>query len=239
MKTGDSVKIKKGIRLDEFDNLLIEGWEGRVLEIEDDFLKIALDSLTLSKLPETYIIDSLEGHCDYTEFYIEVGEVEKTNPRDTESEVVAMKNKLEAKYPEIAYSLDEEDQRIFEVLKTKNVSVNEKNLEKYYEYLEKKLTKPIILTGMEDFKWEEPYVMGGWDQKEYEELKKTKPSYTDQFEFLNMEDYSEDYGIYVNVKRLSDKKKFTLPLWDLKVIDKKDPNYLLVSDFSSWMTNFR
>ena len=93
---------------------------------------------------------------------------------------------------------------------------------------------------MQDFSWEEPYLLGGWDQKEYEELKKTRPSYTDKFELLNLEeDYSDEYGIFVKVKRLSDKKKFSLPLWDLEVVDKKNPNYLLVSDYSSWMTNNR
>ena len=43
------------------------------------------------------------------------------------------------------------------------------------------------MTGIEDFQWEEPYVIGGWSQKEYERLKKTQPSYRDHYDLLAVE----------------------------------------------------
>jgi hypothetical protein len=33
MKKGDSVKVKKGVFSPDYDDLLIEGWQGRVTEI--------------------------------------------------------------------------------------------------------------------------------------------------------------------------------------------------------------
>jgi len=93
---------------------------------------------------------------------------------------------------------------------------------------------------MEDFDWEEPYILGGWSKKEYEKLKKTNPSYTDNFEFIKLEEEYDDWkGIYTSVKRISDEKIFTIPLWDLVVMDKKNSNFQIVTDYASWMTNYR
>jgi hypothetical protein len=81
--------------------------------------------------------------------------------------------------------------------------------------------------------------LGGWSRKEYEELKITQPSYTDIYELISFRDEIEDLrGILVQVKRLKDNKLFDLPLWDLEAVDKRSPNYLLLSQYSSWMTNY-
>ena len=96
------------------------------------------------------------------------------------------------------------------------------------------------MTGAENFPWEEKYVFGGWSKKEYEELKKTQPSHTDKFEFIELlEDVDEMYGLLAKVKRVTDKKQFVLPLWDLKCIDEHSESYELISDYSFWMTNYR
>lgn len=138
------------------------------------------------------------------------------------------------------YSFEEEEKRINEILYTEDVSVNLENLNRYFNYLKINLIAPCILTGMEDFDWEEPYILGGWSKKEYEKLKLTNPSYTDEFEFIKLvEEYDDWKGIFVSVKRISDKKVFSIPLWDLKVVDKKNPNFQIVSVYSSWMTNYR
>ncbi|MEW5802054.1 MAG: calcium-binding protein [bacterium] len=77
------------------------------------------------------------------------------------------------------------------------------------------------------------------DEKEYERLKKTRPSHTDIFKLLNFEDeIDSDYGIMVKVKRASDRKQFTLPLTKLKAPDKKSKNYQLLNDYSVWFVNF-
>ncbi len=69
-------------------------------------------------------------------------------------------------------SSDEQEKNISQILDRKDLSVSEKNQGKFYEYLSEQFKAPCILTGSEDFSWEEPYVMGVFDQKEYEELKK-------------------------------------------------------------------
>ena len=95
---------------------------------------------------------------------------------------------------------------------TKDVpDVDTETLKRYLDYLKQNLEFPCQLTGIEDFPWEEYYVIGPGSKKEHERLRKTRPSYMDTYELLSFDDEVEsNSGIFVNVKRVSDKKKFTL-----------------------------
>ncbi len=56
------------------------------------------------------------------------------------------------------------------------------------------------------FGWEEYYNWGPGSQQEYEKLKKKNPSFRDEYELLSFdEDFDEDEGLYVNVRRITDK----------------------------------
>jgi len=141
--------------------------------------------------------------------------------------------------------IDEVDEDIARIMKILNVvneedmEVNDDNLKKYFDYLNDHLDFSDLVTGMEDFRWEEYYVFGPGDQKEYEKLKKKNPSYTDHYKILSLEEYGYDESILVNVKRISDNKKFTLPLADLETVDKDSINLKLLMDFSMWFWNYR
>lgn len=136
--------------------------------------------------------------------------------------------------------MDKQDARISAILGTKNLDVTEAKLKKYQRYLKENLEFPVRLTGSEDFDWEEYYVFGPGNQKEYEQLKKTRPSYTDTFNLLSFEEEIEEWtGILVKVERTSDRKRFALPLADLKAIDKKSKNHELLDDYSVWFVNYR
>jgi hypothetical protein len=135
----------------------------------------------------------------------------------------------------------EQEKRIAGILGEDEVpEVTDGTLKKYLVYLQKNLEIPCYLTGIEDFSWEERYVFGGGNQKEYEKLKKTQPSYTDIFECIDFNrETDEGYGISVNVKRVSDKRKFTLPLADLESTDNQSNNYQLLDDYSVWFVNYQ
>ena len=124
--------------------------------------------------------------------------------------------------------------------KGKSLGVGKGALLKYRKYLKAHLTLPCILTGIEDFRWEEMYVFGYGDQEEYEELKKTNASYTDQFEFIEFTDEfgGFDRGWMVKARRISDRKQFLLPLSELKAVDKKSANYQLLNDYAVWIVNY-
>ena len=136
---------------------------------------------------------------------------------------------------------DEQNRRIAEILGSEEpLKVDDKTLAKYLVYLKQNLELPCHLTGIEDFEWEEYYVIGPGSKKEYKRLKKKRPSYLDTFELISFDDQvDENYGIYVKVTRVSDKKSFDLPLADLKATDGTSKNYRLLDDFSVWFVNYR
>lgn len=123
--------------------------------------------------------------------------------------------------------------------KTDDLSKRMETLKIFKEYLDQNLSYPIELTGIEDFDWEEFYVLGPGSQKEYEKLKKTNPSYTDVFNLVKIdEEYDEDYGLIAKVTRTADKKRFQIPLCDLMATNKRTKNYKLLDVYSVWSVNY-
>ena len=99
----------------------------------------------------------------------------------------------------------------------KDIYKNPDTLLIYKDFLNAKLDFPVELTGIEDFDWEEFYVLGPGSKKEYELLKRTYPSYTDIYDLHSIDDkYDEHLGLIANVIRKSDKKIFQIPLADLR-----------------------
>ncbi len=128
------------------------------------------------------------------------------------------------------------EKRIQEVL-GEDLHVSPNNLRRYRTYLKKSVKFPFRVTGTEDFPWEEPYVMGGWDEEEYEELKKTNPSYTDEFELLDILG-PEDYDLVAVIRRTSDKQVFQIGLSWLTCAGKKSANHTMLKDYSIWKVNY-
>lgn len=118
-------------------------------------------------------------------------------------------------------------------------------LNAFFRHLKASLQLPCEVTGIEDFRWEEPYVIGGWSQQEYERLKKTQPSYTDKYELLDIsqDDWSEwimfDEDIAARVRRKGDGKEFYLGLAELRVTDRRSPNSQHLDDYAVWLVNNR
>lgn len=118
--------------------------------------------------------------------------------------------------------------------------VSNETLNTYLQYIKANIDSNCEITGIEDFEWEEYYIFGPGSKKEYEKLRKTKPSYMDRYMIISFENEpGEDYGILVNLKRISDSKEFTLPLADLKATDKKNPCYQILDDHSVWFVNWK
>jgi hypothetical protein len=141
---------------------------------------------------------------------------------------------------------DAQDKRIAAILGENEDLDFDESVRIFYEYLKANLLLPCEVTGIEDFRWEEVYVLGSGDKEEYDHLKKTQPSYTDHYELLKI-DYEaksgwmlfweEDIGAYV--RRISDGKKFILGLSELKAVDRKSKNYQLLDDYAVWFVNNR
>ncbi|NES03817.1 MAG: hypothetical protein F6K22_13800 [Okeania sp. SIO2F4] len=131
------------------------------------------------------------------------------------------------------------EQKLEEIFGTTNLEVNPTNLKKYLKYLKQNLTIPCLVTGMEEFEWEEHYTMGPGSKKEYQKLKKTQPSYTDKFNLLKLDNKLDvEYGILAVLERTTDNRKFTLPLADLETVVEDSINAELLEDYSMWFFTY-
>ncbi|MCD6199929.1 MAG: hypothetical protein J7K15_15410 [Deltaproteobacteria bacterium] len=254
----DSVVIKEGILDPDYGND-ISGWQGRIYEIDDNFddplIRIEWDSMTLRNMPRSVIEDSEKDGLVWSKMDLYASDLEPSKHRDSEEEVAKTLEMISEKYDLEEFDdgdtglikdeieIDQQMKRIQAILKVNDeddMVVNDENLEKYFQYLNKNIAFLCIVTGIEDFRWEEFYVLGPGDQDEYEELKKTQPSYTDHYRILSFDDhYDEDNGILANVRRVSDKRKFTLPLEDLEAVGRTSINYQILDDYSVWFVNYR
>jgi hypothetical protein len=142
--------------------------------------------------------------------------------------------------------LDAQDARLAAIVGEGEDSTFDEDVDKFYHHLKKSLQLPCDVTGIEDFGWEEYYVIGPGNPKEYERLRRTQPSYRDTFELLAIEnDISSEWMMFHNedlaghVRRKSDGKEFHLGLAEIKAVDKKSKQYQLLDDFAVWFVNNR
>jgi len=116
--------------------------------------------------------------------------------------------------------------------------VGKDTLQIYRTYLLQQFPKEVVLTGREDFLWEEFYVFGPGDKKEYEELKKNRASYTDEFELINIPKKTiKDHDLIALVRWRPDGKKFEIGLSWLTTKEKRTEAYQLLDDFATWLVN--
>ena len=139
---------------------------------------------------------------------------------------------------------EHQDKRMADIFGSPKVpKVTEETLALYLDYLTQHLELPCQLTGIESrgcFAWEEAYIFGRKRPKEYAQRKKKEPSYTDIYAFLRFaEEYDPYAGVAVAVRRVSDSKRFVLPLVHLKATEKPSNNAQLLDDYVVWFVNGR
>lgn len=136
--------------------------------------------------------------------------------------------------------MDNDEKRIAEALGTCEVpEVAEENLLKYRKYLLARLDKNTVLTGREDFLWEEKYLLGPGSRAEYERLKKRNPSYEDEYKLLEISGKeTEENDLIARVERLSDGKHFEIGLSWLTTKSKKSKDFQPLNDFATWVVNW-
>lgn len=136
--------------------------------------------------------------------------------------------------------MDSDEERIAQALGASEVpDVDEANLFKYRKFLLERLNKSSILTGREDFPWEEKYVIGPGDPAEYERLKKKQPSYQDAYKLIDISDeYAEENDLVAQVERVSDKKHFQIGLSWLTTQDDQINDFQVLDDFATWVVNW-
>ena len=135
--------------------------------------------------------------------------------------------------------------RIRQIFGTDEVpDVTSNTVKIYLEYLQKHLSFPCILVGIESigfFGWEERFEFGYGSKSEYEKLRKERGSLKDKFELSAMGDarVEKNLDIVVVVNRVPSRKRFEIPLSELEADDKTSNNYRLLHDYSVWFVNWQ
>lgn len=213
-KLGDCVRFKNGQK-DEASGLDIGGWQGRIIEINENqkMLLAALDSITLKSLPRGYLEESEEEGLGWTEYYIEFDSVEPTRPRDTEKEVKEtisdLANSLRWVY------LGKEGREINAILA--GADDTHAQMEAWKAYLQKTLTLPFAAKISE---WQKP---GNILQAGH------------KVQVMALDDLDEWYGIMVKIKK--GRRSHIFPLCDLEVVAHNSANHDPVQLYAVWYAN--
>ncbi|MCZ6672323.1 MAG: hypothetical protein O7C75_05215 [Verrucomicrobia bacterium] len=136
--------------------------------------------------------------------------------------------------------------RIEAIVGSNDNSTFEDSITRYFSVLSEALQLPCVVTGIEDFQWEEYYILGPGNLNEYRTRKRSQPSFQDTFQLHAIEagHYSEwmmfpGEDIAGHVCRIADSRKFTLGLSELKTQGTNSPNHQLLDDYSVFFYNYR
>ncbi|MEM6320892.1 MAG: hypothetical protein AAF960_24715 [Bacteroidota bacterium] len=244
MGIGTFVQVKQGIMDPDYEQTDMSGWKGVITKkipskSGTPIIRIKWDIETIKQLSPDYIKQAIEDGCQFDAMNLSKDEVQVLDGKneDNEKERKQLVLDLSNKYAYVGF--DDEEQFIAELLETNDISVNPTNLEKYRSFLIRNLEGRVLLTGTEDFPWEERFVFGYGTKKEYAQMRKTRPSYQDTFlltKLLPINRRKRD--LVAEVKRQSDGKNFEILLSWLECVDKESANYNLLQAFSSWVVNY-
>jgi hypothetical protein len=118
--------------------------------------------------------------------------------------------------------------------------------QRWFAHLMARLQFPCEVIGKEDFRWEEPYLLGIGSEQEYLRLCRMQPSFRDVYSLEGIEPtvdasawamHSDDIGAHV--RRVDDGKEFVLGLSELTPLAADSANAQLLDDYSTWFWNSR
>lgn len=215
---GDSVVVKQGVQDPDFGGDL-GGWQGRIIEIDEDpsdapLATLVWDSETLRTIPFEAIARAEKEGLDWATFGLYLTELEPAAPRDTLEDVSSALEEI-ARRSAWLY-LDEEGERIQQVLDGVDPEDTDACLEAWFDYLDKQLVFPFEARLAESDSYG-PVRVG------------------DVVRVLSFNNILDSYGILVDVKK--DRSTYQVPLADLEVIEAVAPQHPLVRAYVVWFAN--
>jgi hypothetical protein len=214
LKIGDSVKVCPGVCDPDFGED-IGGWQGRVSKPpKDGVVCIEWDSVTLKSFSAAYIKKCEEEGWDWEQISLDISDVERTEPRDSEKDVQIVLASIQNRYAWSSFG--EQGERIHEVLVGIAPEEEEEAFAAWENYLKDALKFPFEAIVYE--------VQERGPVKEGNEVLVHHLSGTDDL-----------YGILAAIE--FKRNRFTFPLADLKIKDKKSESANALDDYCVWFAN--
>ena len=215
LKLKDSVVIKSGVKDPDLD-ISIEGWQGRISDINEELVCIDLDSLTLKNMEASIIMRCEQDGLDWTKIYLLADDVTLTKPRDRIKDVKKVIEELNKNYAWI--SLGEEGVRIQKVLSGIDPAAYGLILQAWKKHLEKKLKFPI-------------------KAEVVELMNRGSLRIGDQVIIYGIDEFIDEMRGLLAKVTYEKSKEFQFPLADLEVLNQKSKNYQLIKDYVIWYAN--
>lgn len=215
LSVGDSVRVKPGVKDEEF-GLDLGGWQGRIAEVDEknELILIAWDSITLQSLPAAYISDAEEQGLGWDSYYLAPEDIELAEARDVKVRTERVRNEIGAKFA--WHHLGEEGREISRILDGVAPDDELRLYDRWGEHLSATLTFPF--------------------QAEVTEFQERGPLRGGDMLVVHGIESSEDlYGLIVKVTK--GRKTYYFPLCDLAVADEKSPNHDPVQLYAVWFAN--
>lgn len=214
MKVGDSVRVKPGVEDVDF-NYEISGWQGRVVEVTDEYVMVAWDSHTLRhNVPPAMITDSIEAGLSWTTYGFGPEELEPAEPRDTPADVEHAVDELEERH---AWDgLGPEAELIQEVLAGINPDDDYELMKAWYAYMEDHLEVPF-------------------EAKVDEHQSRGPLRARDRVRVLDLAIVDDLYGVIVGLRHR--RRHYDFPLCDLAALDQGSENHRIVQAYRVWFAN--
>lgn len=215
LKIGDSVIVKAGV-IDPDLEIEIGGWQGRISEInrQDKLICIDWDSLTLKSMPGSIIDQCEEEGLDWSRMYLGPAEVDLTTPRDTEADVTAIIEQLEAEHT-WSY-VGEAGPDIQRVLAGIDLEDDLAAFEAWEEHLRQALTFPFAA-----------------EVAEFQEAGPIRAG--DKVTVQSILGIADLYGVLVKVKHKHG--NFDFPLCDLDAAEPDSATSKLLKAYAIWFAN--
>lgn len=210
---GDAVKVKSGTKAPDFE-IDIGNWQGWISEIDDEMICITWDSITLSNFPDKYISQCEEEGLDWEEIYLSVHDIEKTIPRDSNTDLNNQISIIQSKH-NWDY-LGESGKRIQKVLEDVDFQDDIAAFEAWETYLDGTLSFPVDAE-ISKYETKGPLQDG------------------DKIIMHNLMGSENLHGVMVKIKLSG--RVYHFPLCEIEVSDKTSNNYKLVKDYCVWFAN--
>ena len=207
---GDFVIVKKNVTCPDSPKVRIEGWKGRVFDIDSDnegnvIIGVEWSEKTINSMPRAYIDESEGEGMDYESLYLSETELEKSDGclKHDDDKAIHLRRYYGEATKRIMKILRDPDEGYLTLL------------ERWETFLSKTLVFPF-------------------DAEVIENVDSNDPNIGDKVSVKSVSGFEDLRGILVEFRK--SRRKYIYPLCELEA-EKDCPNYRLVNDYCIWFDN--